>query len=410
LGKSLNIGLVVHGPKIIDSGFALNIMEFLSEFGDVKSILGGTMGRTAVIDAGLEKIIDISFKRLPSDSIAIHKKNNVDLIVLINYGKSETTGHSFGFKVFNNSYIKNNWKVPPFIQIERPGENDGTIILWNNSDLNNNILNKLSNYFNLEIINPKSILKKHFPESLNLYDSYLKGNLSITLNNTTNKEKYTTKNEIHREIKGVEANENIFINGVVVGKSTSSKLTLISKDGYIVNIIGAKIKKHGVEKLSKIDLNKAIVKTGLLRTSKVKARVVDNDKIRSYLKVSILNHIAEDVYDFKDSDLIVTVGDDTTLVSSDILYRFNIPIIGITDGDLDNVVAYPFKNEKSRIIELESGFDDIIGDLIFKEFFKSKISIQFNVEEFENIEDLIDIVENEIIELIKTREIKYTIY
>jgi hypothetical protein len=421
LKKKLNIGLVVHGPKIIDSGFALNIIEFLSKFGDVKAILGGTMGRTAVIDAGLEKIIDINFKRLPSDSIAIHKQNNMDLIILINYGKSETTGHSFGFKVFNNSYIKNNWKIPPFIQIERPGENDGTVILWNdtnlnnsninNSNLNNNILNEIAKHFNLEIIKPKLILKKHFPEKLELYNNYLKFNYPIVLNdNTINILNNNSENEIRREIKGAEANENIFVNGVVIGKSTSSKLTLIAKDGYIVDIIGGKIKKHGIEKLSKIDLNKAIVKTGLLRTSKVKARVLDNNKNKSYLKVSILNHIAEDVYNFKDSDLIVTIGDDTTLISSDILYRFNIPIIGITDGDLDNVVAHPFRNEKSKIIELESGFDDIIGDLIFKEFFKSKTFIQFNINKFKNIEELIDMVENEIIELIKRKEIKYKIF
>jgi hypothetical protein len=357
------------------------------------------MGRTAVIDAGLEKIIDISSKRLPSESIAICKKNNVDLIVLINYGKSETTGHSFGFKVFNNSYIKNNWKLPPFIQIERPGENDGTVISWNNYSCD--ILNKIAKYFNLKIVKPESILKKHFPEYLNLYNNYLKcDNLIID----------TPKNETSREIKGVLVNENIFVNGVVVGKSTSSKLTLMAKDGYIVDIIGGEIKKHGIEKLSKIDLNKAIVKTGLLRTSKIKARVLDNDKTKSYFKVSILNHIAEDVYSFKDSDLIVTVGDDTTLVSSDILYRFNIPIIGIIDGDLDNVVAHPFKNEKSRIIEVESGFDDIIGDLIFKEFFKCENFIQFNGYKFKSIEELIDWVENEIVKLIKVKEIKYSIY
>ena len=51
--------------------------------------------------------------------------------------------------------------------------------------------------------------------------------------------------------------------------------------------------------------------------------------------VSYLSHAAEDIYRLRNADMVVTVGDDTTLVAADILYRFNVPIIGITDGDLD---------------------------------------------------------------------------
>ncbi|MDR2830472.1 MAG: DUF2117 domain-containing protein [Methanobrevibacter sp.] len=400
--KDLNIGLVVHGPKIIDSNFAMIIIDLLSEFGKVKAILGGTMGRTAVIDASLEDIIDISHKRLPSESIAILKKSDMNLIVLINYGKSETTGHSFGFKVFNNSFIKNNWNIPPFIQIERPGEDDGTIIPWNKNDLDN-ITKKIAKHFNLNIINPKTTVKKHFPYCLSLYKNYLNSEHPIDPINTANEEK------VYRAIKGVLPDENIFINGVVVGKSTSKDLTLITKDGYLVDMIGGEIKKHGVEKLSKIDLNKAIVKTGLFRTSKVKPRILNHENNDSF-KVSLLNHIAEDVYSFKDCDLVITVGDDTSLVSSDVLYRFNIPIIGITDGDLDKVVESPFKNKKSRIIELEAGFDDIIGELISKKLFKSKNSIFYNLNDFNSVDNLIDMIQDKIIQIIQEKHVKFIIY
>ena len=58
----MRIGVVVHGPNIIDSGYALKLMEFLKQYGDVSARLGGTMGRTAVIDASLENMIDISRK------------------------------------------------------------------------------------------------------------------------------------------------------------------------------------------------------------------------------------------------------------------------------------------------------------------------------------------------------------
>ncbi|MDR2544029.1 MAG: DUF2117 domain-containing protein [Methanobrevibacter sp.] len=399
--EKLLIGLVVHGPKIIDSGFAEKIIDFLSEFADVKAILGGTMGRTAVIDSYLENVIDISHKRLPSESIAILKETGLDLIILVNYGKSDVTGHSFGFKVFNNSFIKNNWKKPHFIQIERPGEDNGTIIQWN--DAPQTIVQKISKHFNLNVINPKLIIEKHFPQYLDLYNSYLNTNKPIEICNTTN-----NQNKVYRAIKGVLPNENIFVNGVVVGKSTSKDLTLIAENGYIVDMIGGEVKKHGVEKLSKIDLNTAIVKTGLLRTSKVKPRIL-NHKSTHIFKVSLLNHIAEDVYSFKDCDLVVTVGDDTSLVSSDILYRLNIPIIGITDGDVDKVVESPFKNKKSIIIELENGFDDIVGKLIFKKLFKSKKSIFYDLDDYDNV-DLIKIIQDEVIKIIKEEDFKFIIH
>ena len=87
----MRIGIVVHGPNIIDSGCALKLINLIKNYGDVKARLGGTMGRTAVIDAGLENVIDISHKLFPSDSLKIFH-DDVDLIFLLNYGKSNVTG------------------------------------------------------------------------------------------------------------------------------------------------------------------------------------------------------------------------------------------------------------------------------------------------------------------------------
>ena len=139
----MKIGIVVHGPNIIDSGYALKIINILNDFGEVHCRLGGTMGRTAVIDASLENLIDISAKRLPSESVKLFLNEGVDIIVLLNYGKSSVTGHTFGYKVFKNSFFKDliaakiNCDCVDFIQIERPGEFDGSIIRWigNNDDL-----------------------------------------------------------------------------------------------------------------------------------------------------------------------------------------------------------------------------------------------------------------------------------
>ena len=400
----MDIGVVIHGPGIIDSGYAVYILDILSNYANVKCRLGGTMGRTAVIDASLDSIIDISEKLLPSQSLKKFKDENVDCIFLLNYGKSSTTGHVFGYKVFNNysqGLIDNN---TPVIQIERPGENDGSIIVWEgddvilSSDENSRFPNKsfsaikfaniIANDLELNIFTPEDIRLKYFEKDL-------------------------TKGDFKRSIYGVSPNENILVNGVVIGKSTSSNITLIVKDGFITDIVGGVIKPHGVEKLGKINLQKAIVKTGLLRKNgDITPRIIRNNQIKDNFKIVYLDHAAEDVYKYKDANLVITIGDDTTLLASDILYRFNIPTIGITDGDLDKIVEKGFKNKKSKIIKLESGYDDIIGNKIFNEIFnKNKIlNLKIKTNNKETIEEeIIDDMIKNIIKIINNLNCNFNI-
>ena len=368
--------MVVHGPQIVDTGYAVKILKLLENYGDVTAILGGTMGRTAVIDAELEDKIDIGQKLLPSQSIEKLSKIS-DVVVLINYGKSSVTGHAFGYKVFNRCDAD-----PNLLQIERPGEKDGTVIPWNKDLLA--FAENIARDLKLQITDPSLITDKM---ELNGVGAFKSGNI------------------VHRKVAGVSPDENILLNGIVVGRSTSENVILVAEDGILTQILGGIIKNHGVEKLGKIDLENAVIKTGLLRRSKVKPRIIkskQNAKNRNTNKliISYLSHAAEDIYKLKDSDLVVTVGDDTTLVAADILYRFNIPIIGITDGDLDRVVEEGFKPVGSMIIELDSGWDDIIGEKIFLELFNGKQTM-----EIENIENF----KSKIIQIISNTTSKYNL-
>ena len=352
--KELRIGVIVHGPGIIDSGCAEKIINILKEYGQVTSRLGGTMGRTAVIDAHLENLINIEDKLLPSESIKLLSEDN-DILFLLNYGKSVVTGHTFGYKVLNNAGRDIN-----LIQIERPAEKDGVIIKWNNYD-NDELVNNLANRLSLKVIS--SIEASKLVENLTGFNQ--------------------DEKVIKRRVAGVSPGENIMMNGIIIGKVTDNKLTIIAENNRITRMNGGVIKEHGIEKLGKVDLTKAIIKTGLLRTSKtVNPRIMEH-KRSNQLTAVFLNHAAEDIYKYKDSDLIVSVGDDTTLLSSDILYRFSIPVIGITDGDLDKVVLHGFKLEESLIIQVQSGFDDIIGQQIFEKIFHNKEKIQIeSIESF----------------------------
>ena len=360
----MKIGVVVHGPNIIDSGYALSLINLLGEYGTVYARLGGTMGRTAVIDASLENIIDISRKLVPSDSLKLFHDENVDVIFLLNYGKSNVTGQVFGYKVYNHYVEKISKNNVPVIQIERPGEYDGSIIAWNN-DLD--IVNVMSQKLNLAVVSPEEVYNAHIKQD------------NVDVN--------------QRIVHGVSPGENIMVNSVVIGKTNSDKLTLIAKDNHIVDIIGGELKQHGLEKLGEVDLDSAIIKTGLLRHAKVKPRVISQEGSDEF-KVTFLDHAGEDVYKFRDSSLVITVGDDTTLISSDILYRFDIPVVGITDGDLDKVVESGFKVKNSIIFEVESGCDDVCGQDIKRIMFGDK-QVSYDYSDIDEVRDkIVEIINN----------------
>ena len=441
----MEIGVVVHGPGIVDSGWAKKIIDILSNFGNVHCRLGGTMGRTAVIDAGLEDVIDISLKLLPSQSLELYNREHADVIFLLNYGKSAETGQVFGYNVFshyfkqlsNEDYLATNHKSLYesrilIIQIERPGEPDGSIISWNytlNEQLEkrrnskraklglgkDNMVDSLTFNFeeffeglkaalDLTEVAPEDVVAKYLSNNEEMQEEQ---NIERMLESY---EDYSSSHYTYRKIHGVSEGENIFINGIVVGYSNADSIVLVARNGILVDIINGTMKYHGVEKLGPVDLDRVIVKTGLLRkSSDVNPRILSkNDVFISdterlmyseeisdddySFKVAYVDHAAYDIYKFKDFDLVVTVGDDTSLVASDILYRLNIPIIGITDGDLDKVVEEGFVNEKSTFLEVASGFDDIVGHYIHEEIFFSKDTLEIpfkegeeSVEEFKSI-------------------------
>ena len=290
----MEIGVVVHGPGIVDSGWAEKIIDILSNFGNVSCRLGGTMGRTAVIDAGLEDVIDISLKLLPSQSLELFNREHADVIFLLNYGKSPETGRVFGYKVFthyfkqisNEDFLATNHKPLyessiPVIQIERPGEEDGAIISWNvvlNEQLakskkskrarlglgDKNMLESLSFSFeelfdglkaalDLIEVTPEEVVSDYFSNNQESEDEKSIENLLQSYDD------YETSHYTYRKIHGVSPDENIFINGIVVGYSNADSIVLIARDGMIVDIINGTIKYHGLEKLGPVDLERIIV-------------------------------------------------------------------------------------------------------------------------------------------------------
>jgi hypothetical protein len=379
----MKIGLVIHGPQAVDSGQAKKIIDILSTKGNVTSMIAGTMGKTAVIDAHLEKVIDISRSLKPSECIeeCIDTK---DVIYLLNYGKNLETGVAFAGMVISHLKTK---EQKPIVHIERPGSLDGAVIPWN--DLAQEYAKTIANELGLSIVAASAREKDKLLE--------VEGERVI------------------RHLTGVQPGEKILVNGIVVGSATSFEVSIISENGYITQIKGGMMKEHGIEKLHNyehlipIDLKSAWVKSGRLRSDNFKARTlqscelgtlvrnIEKKKLDKGISAVIVDHAAEKVFDIvPGADVAVTIGDDTTILAADILYRLGIPIIGVTDGDSDGVSHRTHIFPGSTILRLIPDSDDVIGRKILSNLFMNKKNM-----DFKSLQELKDMIIHQAFDAIK---------
>jgi len=335
----MRIGIVLHGPEIIDASSAERIIGILKQEHAVTAKLGGTMGRTAVLDAGLEDIIDISQGLTPSETIAA-LKDHIDVAVLLNQGKTLETGEQFGRIVAS--------KIDPsipLVHIESP-------------DLGGRII-----YHSPKAKRYAEYIKKFLKEHCQKYDLVLKrrnaGHLDVRVEGDMT----------IRRIAGALPGENIRLNGIIIGSAARTEPEIVCRDGRMIELRGGKIKPHGIEKLvnKRIDLFTAKIKTGNIRRTKHRKRIKKIQPHAPGKTVAMIDHCAESTFELvKDAGAVVTVGDDTTAIAADILARLGIPVIGITDGDLDSILEDTAVPDGSAIIRVKEGFDDIIGREVYE--------------------------------------------
>ncbi len=346
------IGVVIHGPEVVDCGSALKLINYLKRFGTVKAVLGGTMGRVAVLDAGLEDVIAISPWRRPSRSIRDLEPSS-DILFLLTQAKSRETGLAFGSMVAAAAAV-----AKPLLLIDCGGK--FMAVLAGKAD---EMAGMLSADLELEALKPPP-----FPGASRL------------------------ENETRRALAGVLPGELISVNGTVVAKALESSVEIKAIDGKIVSIKGAEIKPHGLEKLQKMDLEKAIVRSGKIRRTRARPRIRE----QAGEGAAFIDHCAEDAFEAaQGASVAVTVGDDTTAIAADILARLGVPVIGIVDGDRDGLGEKTTMLPGSVVIWVEPGHDDLVGRRVKEEIFHGKSRAPFLARDL--IEKIIEAADDHIV-------------
>lgn len=358
----MRIGIILHGPEIIDVGSAQRIIEIFQKEHEVIAKLGGTMGRTAVIDAGLEDVIDISHGLTPSETI-IALKDSIDVAILLNHGKTFDTGRHFGRIIASRL---NPLDPLPLVHIERPDFGGGII------------------YYCQRALGCAEYVRDVMKEHYEAYDLRIeKGSLMPSYVSSED----GGRREV-RKIAGAYPGENIRLDGIVIGEVTHPDLEIVCMDGKVVELRGGEIKPHGLEKLEgrMIDLARVKVKTGHIRRSPHIPRVKrtsmnakqpdDAKRDADSITVALIDHCAESTFELiGNADIAITVGDDTTTIASDILTRLGIAVIGITDGDIDDVLEDAAVPIGSVIIRVRTGYDDVVGREVARQLMGGKQKI-----------------------------------
>jgi hypothetical protein len=321
LSGSCDFGLIVHGPEAVYSGEVERTMAFLGARGDVRSYAAGTMCRTAIIDMGLENIIDITRCDLPSQTLSAMP---CAIPVMVNNGKSSASGLAFGDIVVGRARRTT-------VQVERASEKDGVVVLWEfePDESASELARALSTHFNLPL--------KRLRPSAGQEDG-----------------------ECHF-IRCACPGEPLFVNGVFIGMVESPEVKAYIKDGRIARLEGVSTKGTGLARLGSLNVREAAFKSGYIR---YKARPICVPPVRCRSgSMVVIDHVAFNSLDSIGDDTLcaLTIGDDTTEVAGDVLARRGIRIIGITDGDRDGILFGSQKADGSVILKVRGMTDDEAG-------------------------------------------------
>ena len=145
--------------------------------------------------------------------------------------------------------------------------------------------------------------------------------------------------KIYRRVDTSAAGEFLLVDGIVVGRALGGEITIECEGPHrqCARRGDQTSRDRKLERLGGIDLRTA----KLASTASIR-RTAYTPRITPVLGKGIVfvDHAGMHVYDLvQNREGAVTVGDNTAAVAGDILYRFQIPLIGITVGDKDTLLG-----------------------------------------------------------------------
>jgi hypothetical protein len=285
------------------------------------------MGRVALMDAGIEDILKISPRSLPSRSVRDLEASN-DLIFLLNHAKTAESGLAFGRLVARAAGAGK-----PLIQIDCGGR-FVSILRGDEDESAVNLAICLASDLGLDLIDP--------PELQNIF---IEGDL------------------VQRSLSGVLPGELVSVNGTVIGRAVDSQVEIAANNGRIVDLVGVSPKQHGLDKLGRIDLKIAVIRSGSIRRTTARSKALAGKcEHEREMDAVFIDHCAEDAFErARGAGIAVTVGDDTTAIAGDIMARLGVQVMGIVDGDIDRLAGCTIMMPGSMVFHVEPGHDDIVG-------------------------------------------------
>jgi hypothetical protein len=364
----MRIGLLFHGPAVFDSGWAERLCDLLhlaETTRSVLAVLAGTMGRTAALDSGCP---GIAFAASPPSTCLADLARDSDVVVLGTCGTTPSSGLDFGTMVVARSGVTRN-----VVQVECTAK----ALIWHRAGAEK-LCGPALAPLGFEVLAPPAPVARIRQD----------------------------EDRLSRTMRSVQPGDFVFVNGIVIGRANSHRVEITCESGLITRVDGVSVKLHGLEKLARrgpLDLGQAKLASaqGLrprlnqrLPSGEAPARMVEQDqRQRARQGTALVDHAGMHVYDLANSARgVVTVGDDTTAVVGEIMYRHRVPIVGITDGDLDGVIAAPALYPGSVILTVKN--DDRLGLRIGREVFSGRTWIPDDLDTVR--QSVLDLARNEI--------------
>jgi hypothetical protein len=307
-GRFADAVMVVHGPEAFDRGDVALLQALL---GPGKTVVAGVMARTAAEESGLPV-------RFCGDVPSSVLRRTAGRVFLVNHGKTPESGRIFGEIVAS--------RLPAGDSLVQLECSSRTIYVWNGGDLEFARLIAGETGFSLETAasgpNPEGAC---------------------------------------REIRGCIPGEPVLVQGIVIGTATAGTVVIRSIGSGIEAVSGLRPKAHGLEKLARrggIDLSVAWCKSGQVRRSSPKK----DGRAPATGRILVIDHSAHDLYRSIEPDTcgVLAIGDDTAAVCGHICAHLGVPVFGVTDGDMDGLLAAGFA-PGSVVIEVLEGRDDEAG-------------------------------------------------